>query len=179
MAWSRSLLSCWSFCCLLVDCDVGTLIELAIGAAIVGALAFGAHKAWDGFTGQYVAQGKQQQIAHDQPIIDAANANAAEDKKRAENAQADTKSCQEAAATQSKGVNEWHAKAVAAQARVKALESAGAKQSQDRQAEVQRLQLIATAKDVKAQTCEEKLGATDKLLRDAAKARTATKAVPK
>lgn len=158
---------------------MGTLIELAIGAAIVGALAFGAHKAWDGFTGQYIEEGKALQIAADTPILEAAKANAAESDKRAENAQADTKSCQASAATQSKGIAEWQAKTAAAQARVRALETAGARTSQDRQTEVARLQEIARSKDAKVQTCEEKLGATDKLLRDAAKARAATKAAPK
>lgn len=150
---------------------MGLLIQLAIYGAIIGAVAFGAHKAWDGFKSDIAAPYVQAQIAADQKVVDEANRIRARAEKQAAESQADIDSCTATLDTQSVEVDRW--KATAAQrlketqkARADALLADAAKKQS-----IAQLQEIARRPPVKDETCQQKLDKVDKLLRDAARAR--------
>lgn len=148
------------------------LIQLAIYAAIAGA----AYVAFDHYiVGPAEVRGAANQLAKDQPVLEAVKTERDAAKKQAADAMTDVQACVAASATQSNQVKAWQAEAAkrAADAAKARAESAAA--SQAAKTAIARYQEIAARPPVKDQTCEQKLEATDKLLRDAARARAAAK----
>lgn len=159
---------------------MGILIQLAIYAALAAgaALAFHAFEQHY-FVGPAEIRGAADQRAQDEPILEQVKAQRDAALKQAADALTDVASCTSAVKTQSDLVSLWQSRArenftAAAKARAE-----GQAAHVVAQTAVQRYQQIAAAPPVKDQTCQQKLDATDKLLRDAARARAAAKPVPK
>lgn len=166
---------------------IGLLIELLLFAALAaGALlvinkAVGAFKDWIGEP--YAAA----QRAIDEPIIAKANTDRDEAKRQTENARADTATCVAGSKTQSEKVEYFRgAMEAQRQAALKA-KAAGAAESQRKQ-DAQRKYADASSSlniaVVGKQTCEERFGNIDKMVRDAERAERAARgakgsAVPK
>lgn len=154
------------------------LIELLIYAAIAAVVAAAAWAAWTDFRHWAGAPDVEKQRLADQKFVDAANERAgaaqtaaAEAERRASNAQADTAACVKTTQEQTDAVKRWKAEADRRGTEVARAKAASAAAARGTAEAVARLQEIAKRPPVKDQTCEQKLQATDKLLRDAARAR--------
>jgi len=148
------------------------LLQLILYALFAAGLAFAGWKFWDGFTGQYVAQGAAAQMAADKPIVEAANARADEAEKRAERAQEDLARAkvasdrQNAAIASSKAVSE---QSRALSEKLSGMYSAEVAKGQEKN---KALYALTTAEPKTGQSCEDMLSATDRILRDSARARS-------
>jgi small-conductance mechanosensitive channel len=139
------------------------MFNLIIYALLAAGIAFGGMKVWTGFTGQYVAEGAQAQLAADKPLIEAAKQEAAAATKRAEQAEDDARRAVAAVAEQNAAIEAARAQAEAAvkAAREQALLYAG--ELAKSQGRISKLQ--AAAREAKKPgTCEEVLAATDAIL---------------
>lgn len=157
---------------------MGILIQLAIYAALAGGALFAFHEFEQK---QYVEpaerRGAANQLAADQKVVADLTAQLTAAKKQGTDALADLDSCKTKTQTQSDQVNRWKAEADRRAAETAKAKAAGAVASRAAQTAIASYQEIAARPPVKDQTCEQKLQATDKLLRDAARARV--KAAPK
>ena len=148
------------------------LIQLAIYGAIAAAAMFAFHE----FEQEhYVKPAMEEQRLKDQKVVDDLNVQLAAAKKQGADALADVQSCVAASATQSAQVKAWQAEATKRAADAAKARADSAVASQAAKTAIARYQEIAARPPVRDQTCEQKLEATDKLLRDAARARAATK----
>lgn len=156
------------------------LIELAIWAGIVGAVGLFAWGAWHGFTAWVSAGPVEEQRKADQKVINTANderdkykADAAEADKRANNAKTDLGTCKQAAGEQSDGVNKMKARAIAAEASIRAMKAAGAARENEQQGRLTEYKKLATENAGAALSCTDELAKLDKFLRDRARANKA------
>jgi len=132
------------------------MFQLIMMGLLAAGAVFAAAKFWDGFTGQYVEQGKQAQIKVDQPIVDDA-------KHRAENAEADAAQCAEASARQNEAIERANQLVKEAQDAARALSLKYAKEKSDSEARQSVLRAKAGATP-KPQACEPTLAETDRVL---------------
>jgi hypothetical protein len=155
-------------------------MSLLIQLAIYAALAAGAALAFHEFEQtHYVKPAMEDQRAKDQVEYAKVNAQLTAAQKQSTDALADVASCTAASATQSAQVKAWQAEATRRAADAAKARQEGAAASAAAKTAVARYQQIASAPPVKDQTCQQKLDATDKLLRDAARLRAAAKVAPK
>lgn len=155
---------------------MGILIQLAIYAALAGALWFGAHKAWDGFVDWVSEPRVRAQVVADTVVLEQVKTERDAAQKQAADAMTDVQACVSTSNVQSAKVKQWQDEASRLAGIAAKAKAAGAAEHQVAQTAIQRYQAIASAPPVKDQTCQQKLDATDKLLRDAARARAAAKA---
>jgi hypothetical protein len=149
---------------------MGTLIELAIYAAIAAALLFGVHKAWDGFKQSIAAPYIQAQIKADQPKIDAANAAQKVAETDRDTARGNQAACDAALKSSQQATAEWTAAATRANAAAKASKAQAAKDAAVRQPYIADLQAKAAAKP-QLMACEIERDKAKETLRAALKAR--------
>jgi flagellar basal body-associated protein FliL len=152
------------------------MISLILYGVLAAGAIFGAITVWHSVEHSISAPFVAEQIAHDQEVVNAANKRADDAEGRTKNAQSDTAACVSAVKTQSDLVDLWQGRAKENFAAAAKARAEGAAAHVVAQTAVQRYQQIAAAPPVKDQTCQQKLDATDKLLRDAARARAAAKA---
>jgi hypothetical protein len=151
---------------------VSTIVTLLIYAAVAGA----AYVAFDHYIlGPAEERGAANQLAKDQPVLEGVKTERDAAKKQATDALADVESCKSNVKTQNDLVDLWQSRAKENAAAAAKARAAGQAEHATSQSEIQRLQQIAAAPPVKDQTCQQKLDATDKLLRDAARARASAK----
>src|SRR5574340_80224 len=141
------------------------LIELAIYAAIAAALAFGVHKAWDGFKGSISAPYVEAQRQADQKVVNAANAAQAAAEADVQTSKGNLESCRTAAQAQADQVTAWKAQAdrnavAAREARVAAANAATAQAPY-----IADLQARAAAAP-RLQSCEAELKQSADVIRD-------------
>lgn len=144
------------------------LIEWAIYAALAAAAVFAAHTAWDDAKEHIAAPYVAKQVAADQKVVDAANADVADAKSRASHSADDLGKCQIANGELGKGVAVWQGAAQDADARADAAVKGGAAAHQTAQQQIAFYQAYAAKAANKNETCQVTLANTDKLLRDAA-----------
>jgi len=149
---------------------MGGLIQLAIYGAIAVAVAGAAYGAWSGFKGWVAAPYVAEQIAADQKVVNAANANAQAAENERDNAKADTASCVAISAKQTAAIDSWRA---TAEANALAAKEAKAKAMREATAAAPRIaDLQAKAAAVpKLMACEDELGKAKKILQDQLRAR--------
>lgn len=152
------------------------MISLILYAVLAAGVIFGAITAWHSVQHSIAAPFVAEQIAHDQQVVNAANKRADDAEAQVKNAQSDTAACVQTSNAQSAKVKQWQDEATRLAGIAAKAKAAGAAEHQVAQTAVARYQQIAAAPPVKDQTCQQKLDATDKLLRDAARARAAAKA---
>lgn len=152
------------------------MVSIIFYGLLAAGTIFGAITAWHGIQHSIAAPFVAEQIAHDQQVVDAANKRADDAEARVKNAQSDTAACVASLGTQTGLVQKWQATAAANLAAAAKAKADSAASHNAALTAIQRYQQIAAAPPVKDQTCQQKLDATDKLLRDAARARAAAKA---
>lgn len=152
---------------------MSTIVTLLIYAAVATA----AYVAFDHYIlGPAEVRGAANQLAKDQPVLDGVKAERDAARRQSTDALADVQACTAASATQSAQVKLWKDEATKRQAEAAKARSEAVAASAVSKTNIARYQEIAARPPVKDQTCQQKLDATDKLLRDAARARAATKA---
>jgi hypothetical protein len=139
------------------------MFQLILYGILAAGLAFGGAKIWSGFTGQYVAEGKQAQLEADQKVIDALKA-------ERDAAKADREQAQSALEQQNVAMRRMEETTQAAQA---AAREAGIKYAAavaKNAARITELAKIAATPAPDGRTCNEVLDATDRILRSSQKA---------
>jgi len=139
------------------------MFQLIIYGLLAAGLAFGGAKIWSGFTGQYVAEGKQEQMKADQKIINAEVA-------KREQAERERDGAIAAAKEQSDAVKRMEETTQAAQA---AAREAGIKYAAavaKNAARITELAKIAATPAPDGRTCDAVLSSTDHILRDSQRA---------
>jgi hypothetical protein len=129
--------------------------------------------------GEYETRGGDKQLKKDAATLEQVKAERDAARKQSADALADVQACVSTTNAQSAQVKAWQAEAARRQADAAKARTDSAAASQAAKTAIARYQEIAARPPVKDQTCEQKLEATDKLLRDAARARAAAKVVPK
>lgn len=148
------------------------IVEAIIWAVIAG----GAMVAFHEFEQtHYVTPAKEAQRAADQIEYAKVNAQLVAAQKQSADALADGAACVATANTQSVQVKAWQAEAAKRASDAAKARADGAAASAAAKTAIARYQTIVSQPPVKDQTCQQKLDATDKLLRDAARARAAAK----
>jgi flagellar basal body-associated protein FliL len=152
-------------------------MSLLIQLAIYAALAAGAALAFHEFEQvHYVKPAMESQRAKDEVAYEAQGEQLTAARKQSTDALADVASCTAASKKQSDLVDLWQLRAKQNFDAAQKARAEGQAAHAVAQTAVQRYQQIAAAPPVKDQTCQQKLDATDKLLRDAARLRAAAKA---
>jgi len=155
-------------------------MSLLIQLAIYAALAAGAAIAFHEFEQtHYVKPAMEAQRAKDQVEYAKQGEQLAAAQKQGQDALADVASCVANSKTQTDLVDLWQHRAQENYAAAQKAKAESAAKSVESKTAIARYQEIAARPPVKDQTCQQKLDATDKLLRDAARARAAAKALPK
>jgi hypothetical protein len=153
------------------------LIKIGVFLAAIAGAAYAVNRAWTGFKDDIGRPYAAAQRSADQPVIDKANKAQSAAEGERDHAQQDTAACVASAAKQSDAVHQWQAQAELNAKRAAAAERAGRETSDSRAIEIHRYQAEAARHETNAQTCEQRLGDLDKVLRDDARARAATKRV--
>jgi hypothetical protein len=145
-----------------------TLIKLAIYAAIAAA----AYIAFDHYIlGPAERRGAANQLAADQKVVNKLTTERDDARTQSTDALADVDACKASLVAQGNAVEQWKRAAKANSDAAAKARADGEASHQAATAAIKRYQEIASAPPAKDQTCQQKLDAVDKLLRDAAKAR--------
>lgn len=147
---------------------MATIIFWVVVAAIA---SFGGFEAWTGFKEHISAPYVAAQIKSDQAVVDAANAKVLDANTRAGNARADTDQCTSKLDEATASIVKWQdtaARNLAAAREARAQNDVLKAKMQSTNAQYQAI--IDTPK--KYASCQAELSAVDKLLRDAARARS-------
>jgi uncharacterized phage infection (PIP) family protein YhgE len=147
------------------------MIQLILYAMFAAGLAFAGYKVWDGFVGQYVARGAAAQLEADKPVIDKANLRADQAEERAARAEEGAAKAKAASARQNAAIASSKAVSEASQKLSKELTDMYTAEVAKGQAKNKALYDLTVAVPRQGQSCDEMLAATDKILREAAKAR--------
>ena len=142
------------------------LIELAIYAAIAAALAFGVHKAWDGFKTSIAEPYVAAQKASDQKYVDASEARAAQAEADRDTARGNSAKCEAMLKVAQDATAEWSAAAIRAAAAAKGAKAAAEKEATARAPYIAQLQAQAAAAP-KLESCQVELGNAKDVLREA------------
>lgn len=153
---------------------MGLLIQLGIYTAIAAALAFGAHKAWEGVKTSISEPYVQAQIAADQKVVDEANRKQAFAEKQAAASQADIVACGAKLDTQTTLVKKWQAEAAQRLIDSQKAKAAAIVANADKNLAIAQFQKLAHAPPKVDQTCQQQLDAVTQSLRDGARARLPT-----
>lgn len=144
------------------------LVEIIIYGVIAAVVMGAAYKAWTSFTDSYRAEGRAEQLAIDQPIIDTAKANEQSALTSKATAEQDAAAAKDAAAKQSEAIEQYRQETEAAQAAARKqaqLYASERAKNADREA---KLRAAAAAPPAGGRACEAVLKATDEILRDSA-----------
>jgi hypothetical protein len=150
---------------------MANLIELVVILALVGGLAAGAMHLWHEFTGRYVEQGKQAQIAADQPVLDKAHAERDAAQSEATAARNSEASCKAAADVIAQQAQRDKARSDSLAASLADSKRRAAKAATDAAPKIDALRNDATDKTVRLLACQDELDVTAKELRAQAKER--------
>lgn len=142
-----------------------------LAAAVVGGYAAWHHSIYK--------SGVDAQLKLDQPKMDALSGELAQWKESQAKWEKTANQCFTTAKDQSDAINLLESKSIAQRAKSKQAVEQSRRAAAQHAGKLAEYEAIVSDKSAKAQTCEEKLSATDKLLRDAARARAQTKAAPK
>jgi hypothetical protein len=147
------------------------MVQLIFYALFAAAMAFAGWKVWDGFTGQYVAQGAAAQLEADKPIVLKANNERDAALARADAAEKEAARAVAGASTQSKAIEEANAQAAAAIKAARSQSIAYAQEVARKDGRIKTLQAAAAAVPRTGQSCEAILSATDAILRESSRQR--------
>ena len=140
--------------------------QLIAGLVFAGVVSAVAWTAWDRFTGSYVEQGKIEQRAEDQKVVDAAEA-------RATRAEAQALAAAQSAKVQSEALAMAQQEADRAQRQAAEVSDAYGKVVRSSEARIQSLRDLAAAAPAGNRSCEQVLSEADRILRDSARVRGA------
>ncbi len=147
------------------------MIQIILYGLLAAGLAFGGMKVWTGFTGQYIAEGAQAQLAADKPLIEAANLAAKNAQARADAAEADAAKAVAAVAAQNAAIEAAQATAASAVAAAREQAILYAQELAKNQSRISKLQATAKATVTANRSCEEVLKSTDDILTESLRAR--------
>jgi hypothetical protein len=147
------------------------MLQLILMGLLAAGLSFAGWKIWDGFTGQYIAEGAAAQLEADRPIVEKAKAEAMAATARAEAAEADATKAVAAAKSQTDAIEAANKLASAAQAAARAASIRYAQDVAKSAERITKLQIAAGMDPVTGRTCEQVLSATDSILRESQRSR--------
>lgn len=147
------------------------MLQLILYALFAAGIAFAGWRVWDGFTGQYIAEGAAKQLEADKPLVAKSKAAELAAIARAEKAEADAAVAVAGSTKQNDAIKAAKSETDNAVKAARAIAVSYAQEVARKDGRIKTLTAQAAAVPRKGQTCEAVLSATDAILRESTRQR--------